>query len=99
MKYTTEQLELIAMMFKIQFADKTVGDFFPDISGESKKNIKIGEMQTEVSVMYRDLNFNHFGKCVFWFSVQDQRMCTFGGDFKRIPIVDIVKMLSFEDKV
>lgn len=30
MKYTTEQLELIAMMLKIQFADKTVGDFFPD---------------------------------------------------------------------
>lgn len=99
MKYTTEQLELIAMMFKIQFADKTVGDFFPDHWSEIEKKINIGEMETGVSLLYRDINFNHLGKCVFWFSVNGQCMCTFGGNDVRIPITDIVKMMSFEDKV
>lgn len=100
MKYTTDQLELIAMMFKIQFADKTVGDFFPDHRNVLRKQIIIGEtqIQTEVSFKYCDINFNHFGQCVFWFSANDQCMCTFA-DSVRIPIIDIVKMLSFEDKV
>ena len=101
MKYTTDQLELIAIMFKIQFADKTVGDFFPDHWNVLRKQIIIGEtqIQTEVSFKYCDINFNHFGKCVFWISVLDQRMFTFDENCKSIHIVDIVKMLSFEDKV
>jgi hypothetical protein len=98
MKYTTEQLELIAMMFKIQFADKTVGDFFPNHWNELEKKINIGEMETGVSLLSHDINFNHFGICIFWFSANDQCMCTFA-DSVRIPIIDIVKMLSFKDKV
>ena len=31
MKYTTDQLELIAIMFKIQFRDKTFKELFPDL--------------------------------------------------------------------
>ncbi len=60
MKYTTDQLELIAILFKIQFSDKTVGDFFPNHWNELEKKITLGEMETEVSLLYRDINFNHF---------------------------------------
>ena len=99
MKYTTDQLELIAIMFRIQFADKTVGDFFPNHCNELEKKITLGEMETEVSLLYRDINFNRFGKCVFWFSNHDQCMRSFTGNSVHIPITDIVKMVSFEDKV
>lgn len=99
MKYTTDQLELIAIMFKIQFANKTVGDFFPNHYVELEKKITLGEMETKVSLLYRDINFNSFGKCVFWFSNHDQCMRSFDGNCVRIPIDDIVKMMSFEDKI
>lgn len=99
MKYTTEQLELIASLFKIQFADKTVGDFFPNHWIELEKKITLGETETEVSFLHRDINFNRFGKCVFWFSNHDQCMRSFTGNSVHIPIADIVKMLSFEDKI
>ena len=97
MKYTTDQLGLIASLFKIQFSDKTVGDFFPNHWNELEKNIRIGEMNIGVSMLFRDINFVYNNKCIFWFFVRDQCMCSFYD--LRIPIADIVKMLSFEDKV
>lgn len=98
MKYTTEQLELIAMMLKIQFADKTVGDFFPDCLGESIKNIKIGKMKIRVSEVWRDIDFCYDDRFVFWFSLSEQSV-RIRGHATRIPITDIIKMLSFEDKI
>ena len=47
MNYTTEQLELIAIMFKIQHGEKTVGDIFPDyrmLNDSKLKDVKIDEL-------------------------------------------------------
>ena len=98
MKYTTDQLELIAILFKIQFADKTVGDFFPECSYELRNNFRIGETNIGVSTMWKDIDFWYNDRFVFWFSLSEQTMRVHS--FNRfIPITDIVKMLSFEDKV
>ena len=98
MKYTTDQLGLIAILFKIQFADKTVGDFFPDCSDESPNNFRIGEMDIDVSITWKDIDFRYNDRFVFWFSLSEQSMRV-RRSYRRIPIIDIVKMLSFEDKV
>ena len=57
------------------------------------------EQADRLASLYRDINFNRFGKCVFWFSNHDQCMRSFTGNSVHIPITDIVKMVSFEDNV
>ena len=103
MNYTTEQLELIAIMFKIQHGEKTVGDFFPDCEYESLKNIKIDELfiSTETDDVLRDVNFLYKENLIMWFSYYNQVLHPIFGiydDFD-IPIDNIIKMLSFGDKI
>lgn len=98
MKYTTDQLELIAILFKIQFADKTVGDFFTECSYKLLNNNRIGEMDIGVSAMWKDIDFSYNDQFVFWFSLSEQAMRVRSSN-RCIPITDIIKMMSFEDKV
>ena len=107
MNYTTEQLELIAIMFKIQHGEKTVGDIFSDyrmLNDSKLKDVKIDELNIgKTGFITRYVNFFHNGELIMWFSCICQELCPVLGICDiiapGIPIDDIIKMLSFEDKI
>ena len=104
MKYTTEQLELIAIMFKIQHGEKTVGDIFPCCRDDQLKDVKIRELviSTQTQGGFYVVDFMYNRKLIMWIYCIEQLLCpvsdvaTIEAD---IPIDDIIKMLSFEDKI
>ena len=67
MKYTIDQLELIAIMFKIQFGEKTLDEAFSEKDCVYKGKIK--DLKIERCGMFIcDINFyNEHGKVVMYF--------------------------------
>lgn len=102
MKWTVDQIKLIAIMFKIQYADKTLGEVFPGC--RCSENL-IGDM------LIKDSAFD--GDIIFVFSLEIEtrvaRMVSSTGKIYIISpngywmvdkkIEELVNMLNFEDKV
>lgn len=103
MKYTTDQLELIAIMFKIQFADKTVKEVFPICSDDARYDIKIGELRIRRGLFSyeHDVDFvdDTIRKWVISFRYEYEFLMFNNPILPRIPIDDIVKILNFEDNI
>ena len=103
MKYTTDQLELIAIMFRTQFADKTLVEVFPACGDYDCFNIKIGDLgirrgrfSYERDVDFYDCDNDSW---VISFRYVHDRMMFSTLSLPHIPIDDIVKVLNFEDKI
>ena len=103
MKYTTEQLELIAIMFRTQFGDKTLKEVFPDCIKDGSFDIKIGDLgirrgrfSYERDVDFYDCDNDSW---VISFRYVHDRMMFSTLSLPHIPIDDIVKVLNFEDKI
>ena len=100
MKYTLDQLELIAIMFKIQFGDKTFKDIFPNLK-YSRHEGTINEL----TINHNDGDVN-FVSNRSYFAFVDPITNTFvvlsganRGENLYTKIENIVKMLNFEDKI
>ena len=99
MKYTLDQLELIAIMFKIQFGDKTFKEIFPDL-----KYSKHEETISELTINHIDGDVNFVlnrSYAAFIDPITNTFIVLSGGMGENfyIKIENIVKMLNFEDKV
>lgn len=102
MKWTIDQIKLIAIMFKIQYADKTLGEVFPGC--RCSENL-IGDVLITNSVFDGDILF------VFGLEIQTlvARMKSSTGKFYMLgsngcpmedkKIEELVNMLNFGDKV
>lgn len=92
---------MIAIMFKIQYGEKTLIELFPQLKIDPSFNFKICELEIhkpESKAVYKkDIDLRHNGVLICYFSHPDQKfaICGFGVFVK---IDDIVKMLNFEDK-
>jgi hypothetical protein len=103
MKYTTEQLELIAIMFRTQFGDKTLKEVFPVCDDDCRFDIKIGDLGIRRG-RFSYGNDVDFYDCdndswVISFRYVHDRMMFSTLSLPHIPIDDIVKILNFEDKI
>ena len=101
MKWSKEQIILIAVMFKIQFADKTWGEVFPGCICSEKL---IGDSLIEESIIFGDITMvdKSITAVVMRLDRMFDRFCIF--DLRGNPTVlekieEFVKMLNFEDKV
>lgn len=100
MKYTLDQLELIAIMFKIQFGNKTFREIFPSL-----KDIKHKGTINELTINHNDgdVNFVSNQEFVAFINPRTYKFIIFDYDIHKkhycTKIEKIVKMLNFEDKV
>lgn len=99
MKYTLDQLELIATLFKIQFGDKTLEEIFPSTKHTNHQGT-IGELTIDHTD--GDVNFitgrgivAYFSSSNYNFFVRTENET----DTYFTPTENVVKMLNFEDKV
>jgi hypothetical protein len=103
MKYNQSQLEMIAIMFKIQYGDKTVAELFPQIKNDPILKIELCELEIckpRTEALYKnDIDLRHNGVLKCYFSQEDQKFLICGFGDLRFKIDDIVKMLNFEDKI
>lgn len=108
MKYTTDQLELIAIMFRTQFADKTLVEVFPEVFRGNGYNIKIFNIKIgELGILRGRLLFERdvdlidekIGGWLISFRYGFEYMVFNKQDAPTVLIDDIVKMLNFEDKI
>ena len=93
---------MIAIMFKIQYGDKTVAELFPQAKIDPCLRIEICELEIckprPEALYINDIDLRHNGVLICYFSHSDQKFAICGfGDFVKID--DIVKMLNFEDKI
>ena len=98
MKYTVDQLELIAIMFKIQFGEKTLEEVFQkkDYGYKGKiKDLYLNRCDTFKS----DINFyDSLGDIQMNFS--PNKVFIYGEEADEVIPPDlIVKMLDFTDKI
>ena len=99
MKYTLDQLELIAIMFKIQFGDKTFKEIFPDLK-YSRHEGTINELT--INHNDGDVNFvSNRSYFAFIDPITNTFMVLNGNEDVNYytKIENIVKMLNFEDKI
>lgn len=101
MKWSKEQTILIAVMFKIQFADKTWGEVFPGCICSEKL---VGDSLIEESKFFGDILM--VDKSITTDVVRLDRMfgyvCIYdlrGNPMITQSLIDFVKMINFEDKV
>jgi hypothetical protein len=100
MKYTLDQLELIAIMFQIQFGDKTFREIFPKL-----KYTKHEGTINELTINHNDgdVNFLLYQNLVAYFCLRRYVFVIFGDENPAVgyhtKIEEIVKMLNFNDKV
>ena len=103
MKYNQSQLEMIAIMFKMQYGDKTVAELFPQIKNDPILKIELCELEIckpRPEALYKnDIDLRHNGVLICYFSHVDQKFAICGFGDLHLKIVDIVKMLNFEDKI
>lgn len=103
MNYTTDQLELIAVMFRIQYSDKTLNEIFPQLENDPIFNIKLSELEISkpaVGAEYEnDIDLRHNGHLICYFSHDNKKFLILNLHHYAFTIDDIVKMLNFEDKI
>ena len=94
---------MIAVMFKIQHGEKTLNELFPQLNNDPSFNFEICELEIHKpasEVLYKnDTDLKHNGVLICYFSQVDQKFAICGFGDLRLKIVDIVKMLNFEDKI
>ena len=99
MKYTLDQLELIATLFKIQFGDKTLEEIFPSTKHTNHQGT-IGELTIDHTD--GDVNFVIDHCIAAYFSSSNYIFYVLAineTDTYFTQIENVVKMLNFEDKV
>lgn len=100
MKYTLNQLELIAVLFKVQYGDKTFKQIFPDLK-YTKHEGTINELT--INHDDGDVNFMSNRGLVAYFSFRTDYFSIINDESRaknyRTKTEIIVKMLNFEDKV
>lgn len=98
MKYTVDQLELIAIMFKTQFGEKTLDEVFKIQSSIYKgkiKNLKIKRCDT----FKGDINFYGPNNDIQMY-LGPEKLFVYGEGMDEYAHPDqIVKMLDFTDKI
>jgi hypothetical protein len=98
MKYTVDQLELIAIMFKTQFGEKTLDEVFKIQSSIYKgkiKDLKIKRCDT----FKGDINFSYPNNNVQMF-FGPEKLFIYGEGMNEYGHPDqIVKLLDFTDKI
>lgn len=94
---------MIAVMFKIQYGDKTLNELFPQLNNDPSFNFEMCEMEINkpaYEALYKnDIDLRHNGVLICYFSHVDQKFALCGFGDLSFKIVDIVKMLNFEDKI
>ena len=98
MNRNVDQLELIAIMFKIQFGEKTLDEVFSRNDCLYKGKIKDFTIKRCITFNC-DINFyNKQGKIVMYFGPEN--LVLPGNDTNRkSPIDQIIQMLDFTDKI
>lgn len=106
MTLSMDQLHLIAIMLKNQHGDKTFGELF---NVNCVYDVKISDMIIGFNVK-SDIDFYHGEDEILmaWITTGWHELAKSncyiaiplkGEEFARIDIVDVIKVLSFEDKV
>lgn len=100
MKYTLDQLELIAIMFKVQFGDKTFKELFPDLE-HTRHERKINELDivrinNEASFMLGRTVCAFFGLYLNGLYIFNDLPGTIAYHTK---IENVINMLNFKDKI
>jgi len=103
MKYTREQLMLIAIMLKNQHGDKTFRELF---KVNCVDDVKLSDMWLRFGSDI-DFTYSKTERLLAWISCNWSKsglnnyiaIPLKGEGFARIDIVDVIKVLSFEDKI
>lgn len=95
---------MIAIMFKIQYGEKTLNELFPQLNNVPSFNFEMCELEickprTEALYYKKDIDLRHNEVLKCYFSQEDQKFLICGFGDLHLKIVDIVKMLNFEDKI
>lgn len=94
---------MIAIMFKIQHGEKTLNELFPQLNNVPSFNFEMCELEIckprPEAFYINDIDLRNNGVLICYFSHVDQKFAICGFGDLRFKIVDIVKMLNFEDKI